>query len=273
MSGDLTAQSVCRLANETFVADVEFHAALGSTNDRAKARAVDPACRLPLLVVAVQQTAGRGRGVHRWWSGPGSLTFSLAVEAQGPAGAADAGSGTGGNSERSPLAALVPALAVVEAVRPFVSREKLGLHWPNDVFLAAQKLSGVLVEGLANRRQVIGVGLNVNTRFDTAPAEVQDRATSLWAVTGQEHEPLAILRRWLNAAQRLLERLRVVPADIAGQANDLCLQRGRQLRVRSARQEWTGRCAGLGPTGALLLDTSAGRVEILSGTVQGDGSA
>ena len=69
-----------RILRETFVVEVEHHDELGSTNDRAMQRAKQGASRLPLLVIADRQTAGRGRGGNRWWTGPGSLAFSLLLE-------------------------------------------------------------------------------------------------------------------------------------------------------------------------------------------------
>src|SRR5262245_43251208 len=66
------------LARSATIARVEYFPTLGSTQDRAReaARAAD--CGpLPLLVVADEQTAGRGRGSNRWWTGRGSLAMSL----------------------------------------------------------------------------------------------------------------------------------------------------------------------------------------------------
>lgn len=57
----------------------EYHPYLPSTNTRALVWAEDPSLALPALVLTDLQTAGRGRGVHRWWASPGALTFSLIV--------------------------------------------------------------------------------------------------------------------------------------------------------------------------------------------------
>ena len=64
----------------TFVRHVEIHDTLGSTNDRAAELARDPNVELPALVVARQQTAGRGRGDNTWWSADGALTFSVLLD-------------------------------------------------------------------------------------------------------------------------------------------------------------------------------------------------
>ncbi|NCC94413.1 MAG: hypothetical protein EOM10_14215, partial [Opitutae bacterium] len=74
----MTAQplDLNRVVAESFVAAVEHHALIGSTNDRAKEAAASQK-QLPLLIVADGQTAGRGRGANRWWTGSGSLAVSL----------------------------------------------------------------------------------------------------------------------------------------------------------------------------------------------------
>ena len=76
-----------RLLAETFVRRLEFHEELPSTNDLALRLAGDESSETPLLVLANRQTAGRGRGVNRWWSNDGALTFTLVgdfVDPQSP---------------------------------------------------------------------------------------------------------------------------------------------------------------------------------------------
>ena len=80
-----------RLLAETFIQRIEFHEELPSTNDLALRLAVDETLATPLLVLADRQTAGRGRGVNRWWSNDGALTFTLVGDFVGAAVAPAAG--------------------------------------------------------------------------------------------------------------------------------------------------------------------------------------
>lgn len=87
----MNAETLERILRETFVAQVEYYPVLGSTNDRAREVALslgscfenpshpskDVLLPLPWLVLADRQTAGRGRGKNRWWTGSGSLAMSL----------------------------------------------------------------------------------------------------------------------------------------------------------------------------------------------------
>lgn len=246
---------VDRVVRETFVVQVEHHPTIGSTNDRAMERAAHGITTLPLLVVADQQTAGRGRGSKRWWTGPGGLAMSLLVEAET----------IGAQSSRSPLVALATAVAVVDAVTPLLPGHEVGIHWPNDVLAAGRKLAGILVEVLPNRRHVIGIGLNTNNTLANAPAELQTTAATLRDLSSREHDQTAILIDLLNCLDREFQQLRSNPTDVAARANAICLQRGRTVTLQQGDRTIVGRCQGIGSDGALLLETSAGVERFHSG--------
>ena len=178
-----TTDRSCRHRWPDFVARAEHHESITSTNDRAAEWRWIGAERLPLLVVADRQTAGRGRGGNRWWTGPGALSFSLAVEAKTVAA----------DDTRSPLVALAVAVAVVETVAPLLPNQPVRIHWPNDVLAGERKLSGILVEVLPNRRHVIGIGLNTNNTLADAPAELQAVACTLRDLSGKEHDQTSML--------------------------------------------------------------------------------
>ena len=184
---------------QTFVARAEHHESITSTNDRAAAWALDGAAELPLLVVADRQTAGRGRGGNRWWTGPGALAFSLVVDAKAVAA----------EEARSPLVAFSVGLAVVETVARRLPHQPVGIHWPNDVLVGSRKLSGILVEVLPNRRHVIGVGLNTNNTLADAPPELRAVACTLRDLSGKEHDQTALLIELLQRMEN--EYAAVVP--------------------------------------------------------------
>jgi BirA family biotin operon repressor/biotin-[acetyl-CoA-carboxylase] ligase len=114
----------------------------------------------PQMLVAINQTAGRGRLGRRWHATPGSsLTFSLALPLH--------------RDDWSGLS-LAVGLAVAEALDPAGTR--IGLKWPNDLILrdaaagegltciAGRKLGGILIESVpvgAQRAAVVGIGINV----------------------------------------------------------------------------------------------------------------
>lgn len=248
-----------RLLTETFVAAAEHHAKLPSTNDRAREVAAGRGATLPLLVLADRQTAGRGRGSKRWWTGPGALAFSLLLDVRRWAVA-----------RQEPLVGLAAALAVVEAVEPLLPGQTVGIHWPNDVFVAGGKLSGVLVERLAGGRCVIGIGLNANNSAAQAPEELEGLVITLRDLCGAEVDTTELMLGLLRHLESALRLLAFRPAAVAERADQACLQQGRQLSVRQGPATLRGWCAGIAPDGALLLRTAEGEAAVYRGMLEHD---
>jgi BirA family biotin operon repressor/biotin-[acetyl-CoA-carboxylase] ligase len=248
-----------RILRETFIAQAEHHPTLGSTNDRAKQCAALGATRLPLLVVADEQTAGRGRGGNRWWTGAGGLAFSLLVDAATVAA----------EQERSPLVALASAAAVADALAPLASNCSIKIRWPNDVLAGDKKICGILVEVLPDRKHIIGIGLNTNNTLADAPAELHATAATLRDLRGGKPlDQTAVLIDLLKRLESRFAQLRENPAAVVERVNALCLQRDRPITIESGRQNTSGICRGIAADGALLLKTPARLERFLSGTIR-----
>jgi len=246
-----------RLLRETPLARAEHHATLTSTNDRARELAAVLPRDEAALVVADQQTAGRGRGANRWWTSTGSLACSLVLD---PA--------TLGIDRASfPLISLATALAIVDSVRPLLAEHQLGMHWPNDVFANGRKLSGILVEVLPDGRHVIGVGLNVLDRSAEAPAELRDRVASLGALAELPQTRTDLLIGLLAELWPNFVQLAANPAKLAQRADQCCLQHGRTLTINTGQKHVSGRCVGIADDGALMLETDHGPQKFYSGAL------
>lgn len=253
----LSPSDAKRLVGATFVAEVEYHDVIGSTNDRAKELAQRGGACLPVLVIAQRQTAGRGRGENRWWTGVGSLALSVLVDLKtfGVAGM------------HTPLVALAAGIAVVGAVRTCVPGVPLGLHWPNDVYLAGKKLAGTLVESAAGGLHVVGIGLNANNTAGDAPQELRGRLTTLRDETGRFHDPTPIVHRLLQGLETWLDRLGKTPHRVARRADGLCLQRGRLVCLQHPEGTTQGLCLGIAADGALVIETQGGQHAYYTGSV------
>jgi BirA family transcriptional regulator, biotin operon repressor / biotin---[acetyl-CoA-carboxylase] ligase len=254
---DDQAIDVDRLLSQCPLVAVEYRESLDSTQDRAAALAADGA-RGPLLVVADRQTAGRGRGANRWWTGPGSLAFSLLFD---PADWQLAG-------EAVPARSLAAGVAVVRAVEPALYPHNVGLRWPNDVYVGSRKLAGILIDVLAGGRHVLGIGLNVNNTFEGAPADVRDRGTSMFDLTGRLHDRTGVLAGLVNELLEMLAVSGTGATAIGRQFQDLCLQTGEWLEVALGDRVVAGRCLGVADDGALLLETDTGVRPLYSGIVR-----
>jgi BirA family biotin operon repressor/biotin-[acetyl-CoA-carboxylase] ligase len=246
-----------RLRLPAAITHVEYAAEVDSTNDSARRLASTLPREACVLVITERQTAGRGRGSNRWWTGGGSLAFSLLVD---PAR-------YGIETRYGCMVALAAATAVVETATLHLPSPAVGIRWPNDVFVGRRKLAGILVEALADGRQIVGIGLNVNNSVATAPPEVSSIATSLVDEIGGPLDRTDVLSELVTAVDEALERLAEDRMALAVLADELCLQRDEVLRVQLGDEIVVGRCLGIADDGGLMLETSTGRRTLYSGVV------
>jgi BirA family biotin operon repressor/biotin-[acetyl-CoA-carboxylase] ligase len=240
------------IADTPGLAGIEFQPVIDSTNAWAVRSANDVARRLPLLFLAEQQTAGRGRGANEWWSAPGGITFSLLV-----------------SMPPEPRLALVAGLAVCEALSRSYPEGLFQLKWPNDVYLHQRKICGILVESPSHvgDRTIIGVGINVNNSFRTAPPELLAKATSLIDVAGGEFEATEVLSRVLASLLQRLEQFATHQTTLAADFRRYCLLTGKQVRIQHGSETVVGHCTGIADDGTLQIHTEHGLRTIMSGVV------
>lgn len=194
-------------------------------------------------LVALDQTAGKGRQGRQWASAQGNFFGSVLVslrESDPPA----------------PTLSLVAALALADAIDAAVPRQPLMLKWPNDILLAGKKVAGILLERSGNR---VAVGFGVN--LASAPALADREASNLRGIiTPQAFGPLLagsfarLLEQWRTAETSALVRAWEQRAHLPGT----------RLGVHVSSEETiSGRFAGLEPDGALRLKLDDGRIEVI----------
>jgi BirA family transcriptional regulator, biotin operon repressor / biotin---[acetyl-CoA-carboxylase] ligase len=237
---------------------VEYHAEIGSTNDRAREALVSGAGE-GLAVVADLQTAGRGRR-GRTWSSPAGVNVIVSVGVRPRIEGSDAG-----------LLGIAAALAVRDACAAQVPDADLRMRWPNDVVDGDdRKLAGLLVETAMEDGRladaVIGIGINVNWSVADMPEEVRDRATSLMELAGHPIDRVAVLSAVLAALEGAVAALERGESPVARLARVSALD-GRQVTVDLGTDRLVGMAAGVSEQGLLLLDTDAGRVALAVGEV------
>lgn len=159
---------------------------LDSTNAEARRRA-EAGDVGPLWIVARTQTAGRGRRGRDWTSDTGNLFATLLLTTSKPA------------AEAAQLT-FVAALAVADLLDTYAPASLVTIKWPNDVMLAGQKASGILIESgtHANGQLWIGCGIGVNLAH--APVGTERPATSL----AQHLGPQALQAPSVEVAARAL---------------------------------------------------------------------
>lgn len=235
--------------------DVEWLPQIDSTNSELMRRA--RAGRLePVLLVAGQQSAGRGRLGRQWFSDAGadsnpakaaSLTFSLGLPL-------------------TPLdwsgLSLAVGVSVIESLHP-----DLRLKWPNDVWLRDRKLAGILIETAnladtaATRYAVVGVGINLK-----APTATGLRTPPAWL--GEVLPGIDAATALLRLAAPLVQALKVFEqhgfAPFQGRFNRRDALGGLAVSLSDGT---TGQAQGVDSTGALLVHTAHGLKKITSSEV------
>ncbi len=219
----------------------------GSTNADLLARAADPHSPEGQVLVAEEQTAGRGRLGRTWSSVPGgSLTFSVLLR---PAAVPAA---------RRGWLTLLAGVAVASAVRSVAGLNAV-LKWPNDVLVGDRKLAGILAEQSPDGSAVvIGIGLNVATPLEIPASAAGLVATSLIAqgagAVPREDLLLGMLGRlehWYAAFRADPDPARSGLLDAYGA---LCATLGQTVRVElPAGGAVTGAATGIDAEGRLLV--------------------
>ena len=231
-----------------------------STNDVARALAAAGA-PAGTVILAEEQTAGRGRAGRRWAAEPGSSLLLSVVLRPGTGSASDA------------PASVLPlrlGLAIARTVERAVGRPA-EIKWPNDVLVDGRKLAGILCEsavgGPGGTFVIAGIGLNVQQRKRDFPPEIAAAATSLAMVSAAAAERGRI-------ASALFDELRPVLGGFGdGLDSDTLAGIGQRDALFGLPVDVDGTPAGIAcgiaRDGALMIRTaSGGRVRIYNGTVR-----
>jgi BirA family biotin operon repressor/biotin-[acetyl-CoA-carboxylase] ligase len=238
---------------------VHHHAVLGSTNEVAFRLAQDGA-EHGEVVVAEQQTSGKGRRGRAWVSPPGlNLYFSAILRPELP-------------PQRAPELTLVAAVALAETLRE--CGVDAAIKWPNDVHIDGRKVAGILTELSAEPERVhfviVGVGVNLNCQDEHFPEELRGVATSLSLARGEKvHRARFAASLWTRLEEWLDLYLETGFDAVRARWKELSSTLGQDVLVRTDRSELRGLAEDIDPSGALLVRTEGGQLErVLAGDVE-----
>jgi len=220
-----------------------------STNDVARSLA-ESGAPAGTLVVAEEQSGGRGRHGRRWHSPPGNFYSSLLLRPRRPL------------AEAASLS-LVIALAGLRAIERVAARRlDLAVKWPNDLLLRGGKVAGILLEGAsdsAGRAEWLVAGFGVN--LASYPDDLPYPATSL-AEAGLAVAPEAFLAAYTSELTPLLP---IWQADGFAPLRPAWLERalglGQPARLRLGNEIREGKLADLADDGSILLENPMGCLE------------
>jgi len=211
------------------------------------------------VVIAEEQTAGRGRAGRNWHSerATGIYATLLLRPKISPV--------------QAPLLTMMAGLSAYTAIQAQTGLQP-DVKWPNDLMMNGKKLGGILTEMHAEptvvRFVIVGIGINVNQ--EEFPAELSAIATSLRAETGRGQSRLELLARLLREFETDYHRLL---RDGSGSVTERFAQvssyaTGKKVRVTNGNETYVGVTAGLRPEGLLQIQREDGAlVTVFAGDV------
>ncbi len=247
MSGDsLSPEIIKEGLNTRFVGQrVVYYPRLSSTMDVARKAALIGAAE-GTIILAGEQTAGRGRLKRAWLATEGSLTFSLILYPE---------------TRLLPFLVMVSVLAVadvVEAQAPL----KTTIKWPNDILIDGKKVCGILMENGIKEGgpgyAVTGIGLNVNLDTEAYP-DIAGIATSLSLAAGRRFSRADILRELCGRLEHWYQALKD-GAPVFEVWRGRLTTLGQEVRVRAGAEVFQGVAEDVASDGALLLRQADGRL-------------
>ncbi|MCM3713564.1 biotin--[acetyl-CoA-carboxylase] ligase [Alkalihalobacillus oceani] len=203
------------------------------------------------LVVANEQTAGKGRLGRKWYSRAGStISMSLILRPELP-------------PQRTPQLTLLAAVAVVRAIKQETGID-CSIKWPNDILINGKKLVGILTEMQSEpdvvHSVIIGIGINVNQTPDEFADEIETVATSLAIEKGASIKRAPLIAAILNQFEVLYELY--ISSGFSAirslwEAHSISI--GTHLYARTTKEVIYGYAQGITDEGALLLKDEAGK--------------
>ena len=192
------------------------------------------------VIIAGEQTAGRGRLGRKWLSPPGSsISLSIILRPTLP---------------QLPQLNMAACLATVQSIEK-VSGLKPTIKWPNDVLLNGKKVSGILMENIfeGGELKVTILGIGINAKIDAlAFNEISAIATSLSTESGREISAGEILPSLLEEFEQIYQEL-----QSGGNIYEKWLARvetlGKLVRVRSGDIVEEGYAESINTNGSLML--------------------
>lgn len=219
-----------------------------STNDLALELAKEKKVTFGTMIIADEQTKGRGRYKRQWVSQKGNLFCSIILQSRDC-------------FEDISKVSFASSLAILETLKHFGATDVF-LKWPNDVLVKQKKISGILIETEGKKEGAMIVGIGVNLKY--APAKTTNYpAIALSDIIGKDINPktFAVYMR-----TRLLDLMK--KEDIHKEWLSHALNQGKEIQINLRNNSLTGIFKGVDTRGHLLLETKDGeKITISAGDV------
>lgn len=247
------------LETEEIGRSVYFFESVTSTQKVAKEYAMNGA-KHGTLIVADEQTEGRGRMVRKWYSPKGTgiwASFILRPDIQ---------------IQHAPQLTLLSAVAVVQAIKK-VTHITPEIKWPNDILISGRKVCGILTELQAEEDRIqsviLGIGINVNQDKNDFSAEIIKKATSLKIELGKTVNRSSLIQSLCYYIEQLLHLyISEGFTPIKSLWETYAVSIGKRISARTVKGTFNGVALGINNEGVLLLKQDNGDiVEIISADI------
>jgi len=234
---------------------IRWHDTLSSTNDLATSLAE---IQVPegTVIVAEEQTAGRGRMGRPWVSPRGGIWLSVILRPHLPLA-------------QVPIVGFAASTAVARAIR--VTTGLLArVKWPNDVLINGRKVAGILAEaGPDGEWVVVGIGINANIAPDDLPKGAAHAAASLEELLGHPVDRGVLTKTLLRELERSYEELSTVgPMATLRRWREMADTLGRVVRVEMPEGALEGIACDIDDSGALVVRLRNGTLQrVIAGEI------
>lgn len=241
------------------IQEIKIEDTLGSTNSELRLL-TESSAQSGTILLAEQQTAGRGRS-NKPWVSPFADGIALSLLWQFDKDP----------SELSGLS-LAVGVAIAKAIQHYLSFNGIQLKWPNDILVNHAKLGGVLIdlmaESYSETKVIIGIGINVKNS-QAIQKQVEQPITDLAQLTAEKLSRNILVAQMINHLVPMLNTFQLHGFSAFHDAwQSLNAFAHKKITIQSKQGEITGICQGVNNRGALLLLDQQRRVrEFLSGEV------
>jgi BirA family biotin operon repressor/biotin-[acetyl-CoA-carboxylase] ligase len=251
----LLPHEIQRQLRTTFIGhEIRYYDKTSSTSAVARDLTAhqDPATLHGTVIVAEEQTGGTGRMGRAWVSPGGGIWTTIILKPRIPI-------------DRLFMLTMVGSLAVIRAIKKVTGIGAL-IKWPNDIFIGAKKVGGVITElsaeGPIVHYVLVGIGIDVNVPLRDLPPRLRDSATSLATELGHDVDRVALLAMLLREFELRYNQVESGEYDtIVREWKSLSCTLEHRVRINLGTRTFEGDAIDIDDYGALVVRKDSGAVE------------
>ena len=246
------------LKTKTIGQKIYAYQKLKSTNDNA-ARFAETGESEGSIVVAEEQTRGRGR-LGRQWHSPAGAGIYLSIILKPKF-----------KPEFAPGLSIMTAVALADTINEYLPG-KVKIKWPNDILINNKKVAGILTELSSEKNKInyviIGAGINVNNNIEDFPEELINISTSIRRVLRKKVDRIEFLQKFLSDFEKeynQYKKNRLKPAHKKIKRYSSLI--GSTVKLRHNKKRMEGKATDIDQTGALIVNCNGKLIKVTSGEV------